>query len=151
MDDDVRAFVIRTAEERGIRFIRLWFTDILGSLNMFAITGGGAAGDAERGRRLRWLGDRRVRPRAESDMVANPDPSTFQLLPWRPERRAWPACSATSGRPRAPFPGDPRPVLRAQPARRGLGLSFYVGPEVEYFLFRDSDTPSPSTTARTST
>ena len=82
MDDDVRAFVIRTAEERGIRFIRLWFTDILGFLKSFAIPaeelpqalseGVGFDGSAIEGFARVY----------ESDMVAKPDPSTFQVLPW---------------------------------------------------------------------
>src|SRR4029077_10437990 len=84
MDDDVRAFVIRTAEEREIRFVRLWFTDILGFLKSFAIPAEElqealAEGVGFDGSSID--GFARVQ---EADMVAHPDPSTFQILPWRP-------------------------------------------------------------------
>ncbi|MGZ5298641.1 MAG: glutamine synthetase beta-grasp domain-containing protein, partial [Actinomycetota bacterium] len=84
MDHDVQDFVLRTVEEREIRFIRLWFTDVLGFLKSFAIPaeelpealaeGVGFDGSA-------IDGFARVQ---EADMIAHPDPSTFQLLPWRP-------------------------------------------------------------------
>ena len=145
MDDDVRAFVIRTAEERGIRFIRLWFTDILGFLKSFAIPaeelpeslseGVGFDGSA-------IDGFARVQ---EADMVAHPDPSTFQILPWRPGMSGVARMFCDIRTPEgALFEGDPRAVLRRAITRANdIGLSFYVGPEIEYFLFRDSKTPEP--------
>ena len=145
MDDDVRAFVIRTAEERGIRFIRLWFTDILGFLKSFAIPaeelpealseGVGFDGSA-------IDGFARVQ---EADMVAHPDPSTFQILPWRPGMSGVARMFCDIRTPEGTlFEGDPRAVLRRAITRANdMGLSFYVGPEIEYFLFRDSKTPEP--------
>ena len=145
MDDDVRTFVIRTAEERGIRFIRLWFTDILGFLKSFAIPaeelpealseGVGFDGSA-------IDGFARVQ---EADMVAHPDPSTFQILPWRPGMSGVARMFCDIRTPEGTlFEGDPRAVLRRAIARANdMGLSFYVGPEIEYFLFRDSTTPEP--------
>jgi glutamine synthetase len=145
MDDDVRAFVIRTAEERGIRFIRLWFTDILGFLKSFAIPaeelpealseGVGFDGSA-------IDGFARVQ---EADMVAHPDPSTFQILPWRPGMSGVARMFCDIRTPEGTlFEGDPRAVLRRAITRANdVGLSFYVGPEIEYFLFRDSQTPEP--------
>ena len=145
MDDDVRAFVIRTAEERGIRFIRLWFTDILGFLKSFAIPaeelpealseGVGFDGSA-------IDGFARVQ---EADMVAYPDPSTFQILPWRPGMSGVARMFCDIRTPEGTlFEGDPRAVLRRAISRaKDMGLSFYVGPEIEYFLFRDSETPEP--------
>ncbi len=145
MDDDVRAFVIRTAEERGIRFIRLWFTDILGFLKSFAIPaeelpealseGVGFDGSA-------IDGFARVQ---EADMVAYPDPSTFQILPWRPGMSGVARMFCDIRTPEGTlFEGDPRAVLRRAITRANdMGLSFYVGPEIEYFLFRDSQTPEP--------
>src|SRR4029079_791411 len=137
MDDDVRAFVIRTAEEREIRFIRLWFTDILGFLKSFAIPaeelpealteGVGFDGSA-------IDGFARVQ---EADMIAHPDPSTFQILPWRPGMARGARVSCDIRPPDvAVFEGDRRAVLRRAVTRaNGMGLSFYVGPEIEYFLF----------------
>ena len=145
MDDDVRAFVIRTAEEREIRFIRLWFTDILGFLKSFAIPaeelpealteGVGFDGSA-------IDGFARVQ---EADMVAHPDPSTFQILPWRPGMAGVARMFCDIRTPEGTlFEGDPRAVLRRAMTRASdMGLSFYVGPEIEYFLFRDAKTPEP--------
>ena len=124
MDDDVRAFVIRTAEERGIRFIRLWFTDILGFLKSFAIPaeelpealseGVGFDGSA-------IDGFARVQ---EADMVAHPDPSTFQILPWRPGMSGVARMFCDIRTPEGTlFEGDPRTVLRraiTPRARHGL-------------------------------
>jgi glutamine synthetase len=145
MDDDVRAFVIRTAEERGIRFIRLWFTDILGFLKSFAIPaeelpqalseGVGFDGSA-------IDGFARVQ---EADMVAHPDPSTFQILPWRPGMAGVARMFCDIRTPEGTlFEGDPRAVLRHAITRANdMGLSYYVGPEIEYFLFRDAKQPEP--------
>ena len=124
MDDDVRAFVIRTAEEREIRFIRLWFTDILGFLKSFAIPaeelpealteGVGFDGSA-------IDGFARVQ---EADMVAHPDPSTFQILPWRPGMAGVARMFCDIRTPEGTlFEGDPRAVLRramTQRERHGL-------------------------------
>jgi len=145
MDHDVREFVLRTVEEREIRFIRLWFTDVLGFLKSFAIPaeelqealdeGVGFDGSA-------IDGFARVQ---EADMVAHPDPSTFQLLPWRP---GTPGVARMFCDIRTPegtvFEGDPRAVLRRQQARAAeLGFSFYVGTEIEFFLFADSKSTEP--------
>ena len=145
MDDDVRAFVIRTAEEREIRFVRLWFTDILGFLKSFAIPaeelqealteGVGFDGSS-------IDGFARVQ---EADMVAHPDPSTFQILPWRPGMAGVARMFCDIRTPEGTlFEGDPRAVLRRAMSRASdLGLSFYVGSEIEFFLFGDSKTPEP--------
>ncbi len=145
MDDDVRAFVIRTAEEREIRFIRLWFTDILGFLKSFAIPaeelpealteGVGFDGSS-------IDGFARVQ---EADMVAHPDPSTFQTLPWRPGMAGVARMFCDIRTPEGTvFDGDPRAVLRrAMSKANDMGLSFYVGPEIEFFLFGDATTPAP--------
>jgi len=145
MDHDVREFVLRTVEEREIRFIRLWFTDVLGFLKSFAIPaeelqealdeGVGFDGSA-------IDGFARVQ---EADMVAHPDPSTFQVLPWRP---GTPGVARMFCDIRTPegtvFEGDPRAVLRRQQARAAeLGFSFYVGTEIEFFLFADSKSTEP--------
>jgi glutamine synthetase len=94
--DRQQEFVLRTIEERDIRFVRLWFTDVLGTLKSVAIApaeleGAFAEGIGFDGSVIE--GFARV---FESDMLAKPDPATFQVLPWRGERPAQPGCSATS-------------------------------------------------------
>jgi glutamine synthetase len=131
-------FVLRTVEERGIRFIRLWFTDVLGFLKSFAITpqeletafleGMGFDGSSIEG-------FARIQ---ESDMVARPDPSTFQIIPWRSEEHVARMFCDVLNPDGTPFDGDPRLVLGRQLKRAAdLGFTFYVGPELEYFYFKD--------------
>ena len=102
-------YVLRTVEERGIRFIRLWFTDVLGLLKSFAITPQELEGAFDRGHGLRRLVDRGLQP--------DPGVGHGRASPTRPRsrssrgrpRRPWPACSATSHEPDGtPFDGDPR-------------------------------------------
>jgi glutamine synthetase len=132
-------FVLRTVEERGIRFIRLWFTDVLGFLKSFAITpqeletafaeGMGFDGSSIEG-------FARIQ---ESDMVARPDPSTFQIIPWRSEEHVARMFCDIHNPDGSRFEGDPRHVLRRQLERAAKrGYTFYVGPELEYFYFRDA-------------
>jgi glutamine synthetase len=133
-------YVLRTVEERGIRFIRLWFTDVLGFLKSFAITpqeleGAFAEGMGFDGSSIE--GFSRIQ---ESDMVAIPDPSTFQIIPWKSEAQVARMFCDVYDPDGTPFEGDPRWVLKKQLARASdLGYTFYVGPELEYFYFRDSN------------
>ncbi len=133
-------FVLRTVEERGIRFIRLWFTDVLGFLKSFAITpteletafteGMGFDGSSIEG-------FARIQ---ESDMVARPDPSTFQIIPWKSEEQVARMFCDIHNPDGSPFEGDPRQVLKRQLKRASeRGFRFYVGPELEYFYFRDAE------------
>src|SRR5438309_2262907 len=132
-------YVLRTVEERGIRFIRLWFTDVLGFLKSFAITqqeleGAFAEGMGFDGSSIE--GFARIQ---ESDMVARPDPSTFQIIPWRSEEHVARMFCDIHNPDGTPFDGDPRYVLKRQLKRASeLGFTFYVGPELEYFYFKDS-------------
>ena len=133
-------FVLRTVEERGIEFIRLWFTDVLGTLKSLAITpqeleGAFAEGMGFDGSAID--GFARIQ---ESDMVAMPDPSTFQIIPWRSEAGVARMFCDILNPDGTAFEGDPRHVLRRQLRRASdLGYSFYVGPELEYFYFQDSN------------
>ncbi|HEX6263399.1 MAG TPA: glutamine synthetase family protein [Actinomycetota bacterium] len=131
-------FVLRTVEERGIRFIHLWFTDVLGFLKSFAITpqeletafteGMGFDGSSIEGYS-------RIQ---ESDMVAIPDPTTFQVIPWRSEEGVARMYCDVVNPDGTPFEGDPRWVLTRQLQRAAdLGFTFYIGPELEYFYFQD--------------
>jgi len=135
-------YVLRTVEERGIRFIRLWFSDVLGYLKSFAITPAELETAFEEGMQFDGSaidGFSRVQ---EADMLARPDPTTFQILPWKGDQTgvARMFCNLATPDGEA-FEGDPRSVL-ARNLRRAadLGFTFYVGPEVEYFYFADSGT-----------
>jgi glutamine synthetase len=132
--------VLRTLEERDVRFVRLWFPDVLGYLKSVAVApaelesafaeGIGFDGSAIEGFARVY----------ESDMIAKPDPATFQLLPWRSEApgsaRMFCDILMPDG---SPSPADPRFVLkRALSKAAQLGFSFYTHPEIEFFLFEDS-------------
>jgi glutamine synthetase len=132
-------YVLRTVEERGIQFIRLWFTDVLGFLKSFSITPSElevafAEGMGFDGSSIE--GFARIQ---ESDMVARPDPSTFQIIPWRSEQLVARMFCDIYNPDGTPFDGDPRFVLKRQLDRANeLGFTFHVGPELEYFYFKDS-------------
>ena len=138
-------YVLRSVEERGIRFIRLWFTDVLGQLKSVAIVPGELESAFSEGMTFDGSaidGFSRVQ---ESDMLLHPDPNTFELLPWRgdeaPVARMF--CDITT-LDDVPFAGDPRHVLRRQlDAARELGFSFYVGPDMEFFYFADGTSAVP--------
>ncbi|MBN2403695.1 MAG: glutamine synthetase [Spirochaetes bacterium] len=140
-----KEYVLKTVQDRNVKFIRLWFTDVLGFLKSFAIMpdeleealheGIGFDGSAIEGYA-------RVH---ESDMVAVPDPNTFVLLPWRSTddginvARMFCDIRKPNGKP---FEGDPRWVLKRNLKKAAdLGLTFYVGPELEYFYFKSSENP----------
>jgi len=142
--DRQQEFVLRTLEERDIRFVRLWFTDVLGYLKSVAVApaeleGAFAEGIGFDGSAIE--GFARV---YESDMVARPDPSTFQVLPW-----ATPTGDHYSARmfcdiampDGSPSWADPRHVLRRALSRAGeAGFTCYVHPEIEFYLLRELDT-----------
>ena len=131
-------YVLRTVEERGIRFVLLWFTDVLGQLKSVAIPPTELETAFEEGMSFDGSavdGFSRVQ---ESDMLLLPDPNTFEQLPWRggddaPVARMFCDVTDLDG---SPFAGDPRHVLRRTLDRaRERGFSFYVGPDMEFFYF----------------
>lgn len=137
-------YVLRTVEERGVRFIRLWFTDILGFLKSFAITPAELESAFAHGMRFDGSAIDGFSRDQEADMLAQPDPTTFQILPWGDDdaKVARMFCNVVTP-DGVPFQGDPRSVLRRNLERaHQLGYTFYVGPEVEYFYFADSG-PEP--------
>jgi len=140
--EDVQALV----EERDIRFVRLWFTDILGQLKSFSIGRDQLAHALAHGMGFDGSSITGFNAIEESDMVAMPDPETFAILPWRPEEQgvARMFCDVLTPE-RTPYEGDPRHVLRRALERmRALGFdTFHVGAEPEYFLFKDRHTPQP--------
>jgi glutamine synthetase len=133
-------YVLRTVEERGIRFIRLWFTDVLGLLKSFAITPAELEIALDEGMSFDGSAIDGFSRTYEADMLAKPDPQTFQILPWRPGEGGVARMFCDIVTPDGePFEGDPRNVLRRNMRRaQELGYNFYIGPEVEFFYFRDS-------------
>jgi len=139
--EEGKEYVLKMAKEHDVKFIRLWFTDILGMLKSFAITVEELEGALEEGMGFDGSSIQGFARIDESDMVALPDPDTFQLLPWRPrEHRAVARMFCDVLMPGGkPFEGDPRYVLKLNLKRAAdLGYTFYVGPELEYFYFQDS-------------
>ncbi|MET0886109.1 MAG: glutamine synthetase family protein, partial [Mycetocola sp.] len=142
MDDDMldqqRDYVLRSVEERGVRLVRLWFTDVLGTLKSLAISPAeldNALSDGMSFDGSSIDGFSRVQ---ESDVLAMPDPDTFELLPWgdpkAPEARIFCDIHHLDG---TPFEGDPRQVLRRHvQAAHDKGFTFYVAPDVEFFYFK---------------
>jgi len=138
--------VLRMAKEHNVKFIRLWFTDILGFLKSFAITVEELEGALEEGMGFDGSSIEGFARIDESDMVALPDPATFHILPWRPrEQYAVARMFCDILRPEGvPFEGDPRYVLKRNLKRvADLGYTFCVGPELEYFYFKDSSGTEP--------
>src|SRR6478672_900211 len=147
--DRQQEFVLRTIEERDIRFVRLWFTDVLGTLKSVAVApaeleGAFAEGIGFDGSAIE--GFARV---YEADMLAKPDPSTFQVLPWRGENpgTARMFCDITLPDGSPSF-ADPRHVLqRALGKASDLGFTFYTHPEIEFYLlkagFKPGESPEP--------
>jgi glutamine synthetase len=138
--------VLRMAKEKKVKFVRLWFTDILGFLKSFAITIRELEGALEDGRGFDGssiVGFVRI---DESDMVAMPDPSTFRILPWKANEAVVASMFCDILEPEgSPYQGDPRWVLKKNLKRAaGMGYVLNVGPELEYFYFQRS-TGKPET------
>ena len=139
--EEGKEYVLKMAKEHDVKFIRLWFTDILGVLKSFAITVEELEDALEKGKGIDGSSIEGFARIDESDMVAMPDPDTFRLLPWRPrEHRAVARMFCDIQMPNGtPFVGDPRHVLKTNLKRAAdLGYTFYVGPELEFFYFKDS-------------
>ena len=134
-------YVLKTVEERGVRFIRFWFTDVLGQLKSFAIADTELEGGLEEGMGFDGSSIDGFCRIEESDMVAFADADTFQLLPWRPAEQAVGRMFCDIMKPDGtPFEGDPRYALKRQLKRAAdMGYTMYVGPELEFFYFADSD------------
>jgi glutamine synthetase len=139
--EESREYVLKTVKEHDVKFIWLWFTDILGVLKSFAITVEELEGALEDGMGFDGSSIEGFARIDESDMVALPDPDTFQLVPWQPrEHRAVARMFCDILKPGGePFDGDPRYVLKRNLKRAtDMGYTYYVGPELEYFYFKDS-------------
>lgn len=134
--------VVREVEENDIRFIRLWFTDVLGFLKSLAITRRELETVLEEGLGFDGSSIEGFARIQESDMVAMPDPSTFAILPSSPENSRTARIFCDILQPDgSPYDGDPRYALKRVLAKAAdLGYTMHVGPELEFFYFKDSST-----------
>ncbi|MBP1700502.1 MAG: glutamine synthetase, type, partial [Deltaproteobacteria bacterium] len=139
--DKEKEKVLKMVKDNDVKFIRLWFTDILGSLKGFAITVDELEGALEEGMGFDGSSIQGYARIDESDMIAKPDPKTFQIIPWRPKENGVARMFADVLEPDGtPYKGDPRWALkRSLKKAQDLGYTFYVGPELEYFYFKGND------------
>ena len=139
--DKQTEFVLRAIEERDVRFVRMWFTDVLGFLKSVAVAPAELEGAFAEGMGFDGSAIEGFARVYESDMLAHPDPSTFQVLPWRDISPATARMFCDITMPDgSPSYADPRYVLkRALKKAADLGFTFYTHPEVEFFLFKDPD------------
>lgn len=138
-------FVLKTVRERGIHFIRFWFTDVLGRLKSFAVTPGELAQTFTEGMGFDGSAVEGFADIQESDMVAFPDASTFQVLPWRPQDNGVARMFCDIKNPDGTsFDGDPRYALQRMIDKASkMGYTMNIGPELEYFYFKDAESTTP--------
>jgi len=131
--------ILKLVKEKDVKFIRLWFTDLLGQVKSFSITDKELENALSNGMGFDGSSITGYQDIEESDMIAMPDPDTFQVLPWRPSEKAVARMICDVLNPdKTPYEGDPRYVLkRALKRASKMGFNhFYLGPELEYFYFK---------------
>ena len=138
--DKQQEFVLRTIEERGVKFVRLWFTDVAGTLKSVAVAPAEIEGAFAEGIGFDGSSIEGLARNSEADMLAISDPATFQILPWRgtvdPAARMFCDIATPDGQPAG---ADPRNVLRKTLHKSAaMGFSFYVHPEIEFYLLKSS-------------
>jgi glutamine synthetase len=135
--------VMHIVKDRNVSFVQIWFPDILGMLKGFAITPSELEGALTEGMGFDGSSIEGFARIEESDMIAMPDPSTFQFLPWRSEERPVARMFCDILQPDGShYEGDPRYVLkRALQKAADLGYKLYLGPELEFFYFKNNETP----------
>lgn len=133
-------FVLKTIKSRDVHFVRFWFCDVLGYMKSFAVIPSELENAFDEGMGFDASCIQGFSLTSESDMLAYPEASTFQILPWRPERNAVGRMFCTIKTPDGkPFDGDSREVLKRMVTKAAhLGYTMNVGPELEYFYFKDS-------------
>ena len=139
--DKQQDFVLRTIEERSVKFVRLWFTDVLGTLKNVAVAPAEVEGAFAEGVGFDGSAIEGLTRLYEADMLAHPDPSSFQILPWRgdvdPTARMFCDITTPDGLPAV---SDPRHVLKRTLAKASeKGFTFYTHPEIEFYLLNNSD------------
>ncbi|MFN2114505.1 MAG: glutamine synthetase family protein [Anaerolineae bacterium] len=139
------ADVMKAVADQDVSFIHIWFTDVLGLLKSFAITPAELEGAFAEGMGFDGSSIEGFARIEESDMIAMPDPTTCQVLPWRPKDRPVLRMFCDLLQPDGtPYAGDPRYALKRALAKAdAAGYTYYVGPELEYFYFADDSTPTP--------
>ena len=146
MDATSKQRVLQEAKDSNVKFIRLWFTDILGTLKSFAITVDELEDALDGGMGFDGSSITGYQDIEESDMIAMPDPSTFKTIPWSPQEAPTARMICDVRTPDGdPYVGDPRHVLRRALERASeMGFdNFFCGPELEYFYFRNSNGTEP--------
>ena len=140
-NDKMKEYVLKKAHDNDIKFIRLWFTDVQGILKGFAFTVEELEGALEEGMGFDGSSIEGFSRIEESDVIAMPDPSTFQILPWSPKQNGVARMFADIQNPDGShFEGDPRWVLKRTLKKvKDLGYTFYVGPELEFFYFKSDE------------
>ena len=145
VDLDSQQHVLHACREHDVKFIRLWFTDILGMLKSVAITVEELEHALTDGITFDGSSIEGFARREEADMKVLPDPATFQLLPWRPRERATARmfCDVVN-QDDEPFEADPRRVLkRVMERASAAGYTYYISPEIEFFYFKDQHGTEP--------
>ena len=142
-NNETEAEVLSRIKKQDVKFIRLWFTDILGQLKSFAIPPEELEEAFAEGMGFDGSSIKGFARIDESDMIAKPDPSTFTILPWRPREKAVARMFCDILQPDgSPYDGDSRYILRRNLERlKEKGYTFNVGPELEYFYFKNSSSP----------
>ena len=142
---DTKEYVIKQIEERDIRFLRLWFTDLLGGLKNVAITPSDVESAFEEGMGFDGASVCGLAPLQEGDMLLFPDPSTFQMLPWRPANKGVARMFCDIYTPDGNHAeGDSRHILmRTLDKAASMGFSVNVGSAIEYFCFKSNTSPDP--------
>ncbi|HVF02659.1 MAG TPA: glutamine synthetase family protein [Rubrobacteraceae bacterium] len=146
MDTQAKQDILRQAEEANVKFVRMWFTDIIGTLKSFSLTVGELEDALDGGMGFDGSSITGYQDIEESDMIALPDPSTFKIFPWSPKEtpvaRMFCDVQTTDG---DPYVGDPRHILkRALERANEMGFDkFNCGPELEFFYFKDSQSTEP--------
>ncbi|MCX5866184.1 MAG: glutamine synthetase family protein [Proteobacteria bacterium] len=135
--------VLKTVKDKKVKFIKIWFVDILGQLKSFSITNRELEGAFSEGMGFDGSSVEGFARIFESDLVAVPDASTFRILPWRPQEDAVARMFCDILNPdQTPYEGDTRYILKRNLAEaKKLGYTFYVGPELEYFYFKSEKLP----------
>jgi glutamine synthetase len=142
-NDEMKEYVLKKARDNKIKFIRLWFTDVQGMLKSFSITVEELEGALSEGMGFDGSSIEGFSRIEESDVMAMPDPSTFQILPWSPQENGVARMFCDVLEPDGShFEGDPRWVLkRTLKKASDLGYTYYVGPELEFFYFKTDKNP----------
>ncbi len=135
--------VLKIVKEKNVSFIQFWFTDVLGKLKTFSVTPSELEEGLTEGMGFDGSSIEGFARIEESDMIAKPDPTTFQLIPWRPSDRPVARMFCDILNPDGtPYEGDSRYVLKRMLDKAAKdGYTFYVGPELEYFYFANECTP----------